>query len=182
MSDLKNNNNGLKDWQLMRQLDDPELQKELDDTELKIIKERDVRFNKDIGAWTDQFYKKYSMQEAYKIRAQVRKEAGKFIRDTEKLNSYMRAKSYDEYKAGPYEKILIRLKDPDYQEKKSKVYNHQPVLPGLEKTPPKDIEAKSIKSTEDIIYENLLRKEKIQKAQQDDEVNNQGLGTLKKYI
>ena len=71
--------NGLDTWENMRKLDDPELQKELDETELKLIKSSDVRFNKDLGSWTDQYYQKYSMQEANRIRAKVRKEASKFI-------------------------------------------------------------------------------------------------------
>jgi len=48
-------------WNVMRKLDYPELQKELDATELKTIKSKDVRFNKEVGAWTDEFYQKYNL-------------------------------------------------------------------------------------------------------------------------
>jgi len=100
-------------WNVMRKLDDPELQKELDAIELKTIKSKDVRFNKEVGAWTDEFSQKYNLGEAHKIRSKVRKEAGKLIKDKDQLDKFMRAKSYEEYTAGPYERILIRLKDRD---------------------------------------------------------------------
>ena len=88
-------------WNAMRKLNDPELQKELDATELRAIKDKDVRFNKDVGAWTNGFYEKYNLGEAHKIRSSVRKEAAKLIKDKDQLNKFMRAKSYEEYTAGP---------------------------------------------------------------------------------
>ena len=54
MSDLKNKN-GLNTWQLMRQLDDPELQKELDETELSVIKNRNFKYDKYVGAFVNKF-------------------------------------------------------------------------------------------------------------------------------
>ncbi len=164
-------------WNVMRKLDDPELQKELDATELKAIKDRDVRFNKEVGAWTDEFYQKYNLGEAYKIRSQVRKEAAKLIKDKDQLNKFMRAKSFDEYTAGPYEKILHRLKDPDYRkEQKKNVYNHQPT-PGMED--PKLEIKKPIKRIEDIQFENFIEQQKQQKAKREYELNNTGIALLK---
>ena len=141
-------------WNTLRKLNDPELQKELDATELRAIKDKDVRFNKEVGAWTDEFYQKYNLGEAHKIRSQVRKEASKLIKDRDQLNKFMRAKSYEEYTAGPYEKILHRLKDPDYRkEKKNNVYNFQPTLPGIDEKPKEKI--KSLKTADDIIKKYL---------------------------
>ena len=168
-------------WNVMRKLDDPELQKELDATELKAIKDRDVRFNKEVGAWTDEFYQKYNLGEAHKIRSQVRKEASKLIKDRDQLNKFMRAKSYEEYTAGPYEKILHRLKDPDYRkEKKNNIYNSQPTLPSIE-DPKLDIK-KPIKTIEDTQFENFMEQQKQQKAAREYKLNNKGLASLKKYI
>ena len=165
-------------WNVMRKLDDPELQKELDATELKAIKDRDVRFNKEVGAWTDEFYQKYNLGEAYKIRSQVRKEAAKLIKDKDQLNKFMRAKSYEEYTAGPYEKILHRLKDPDYRkEKKNNIYNSQPTLPSIE-DPKLDIK-KPIKTIEDTQFENFIEQQKQQKAKREYELNNTGIALLK---
>ena len=141
-------------WNTLRKLNDPELQKELDATELKAIKDKDVRFNKDVGSWTNGFYEKYNLGEAHKIRSQVRKEAGKLIKDRDQLNKFMRAKSYEEYTADPYEKILHRLKDPDYRkETKNNVYNFQPTLPGIDEKPKEKI--KSLKTADDIIKKYL---------------------------
>jgi len=168
-------------WNVMRKLDDPELQKELDATELKAIKDKDVRFNKDVGAWTNGFYEKYNLGEAHKIRSQVRKEASKLIKDRDQLNKFMRAKSYEEYTAGPYEKILHRLKDPDYRkEKKNNIYNYQPTLPGIE-DPKLEIkkETKPIKTIQDIQFENFIEQQKQQKAKREYELNNTGIALLK---
>ena len=168
-------------WNVMRKLDDPELQKELDATELKTIKSKDVRFNKEVGAWTDEFYQKYNLGEAYKIRSQVRKEAGKLIKDKDQLNKFMRAKSYEEYTAGPYEKILHKLKDPNYRkEKKNNIYNYQPTLPGIE-DPKLEIkkETKPIKTIQDIQFENFIEQQKQQKAKREYELNNTGIALLK---
>jgi len=168
-------------WNVMRKLDDPELQKELDATELRVIKDRDVRFNKDVGAWTNGFYEKYNLGEAHKIRSQVRKEASKLIKDRDQLNKFMRAKSYEEYTAGPYEKILHRLKDPDYRkEKKNNIYNYQPTLPGIE-DPKLEIkkETKPIKTIQDIQFENFIEQQKQQKAKREYELNNTGIALLK---
>ena len=168
-------------WNTFRKLNDPELQKELDATELRAIKDKDVRFNKDVGAWTNGFYEKYNLGEAHKIRSQVRKEAGKLIKDRDQLNKFMRAKSYEEYTAGPYEKILHRLKDPDYRkEKKNNIYNYQPTLPGIED--PKLEIKKPIKTIEDIQFENFIKQQKQQKAAREYKLNNKGLASLKKYI
>ena len=165
----------------MRKLNDPQLQKELDATELRAIKNKDVRFNKDVGAWTNGFYEKYNLGEAHKIRSQVRKEASKLIKDRDQLNKFMRAKSYEEYTAGPYEKILHRLKDPDYRkEKKNNIYNYQPTLPSIED--PKLEIKKPIKTIEDIQFENFIKQQKQQKAAREYELNNKGLASLKKYI
>ena len=168
-------------WNVMRKLDDPELQKELDATELKAIKDRDVRFNKDVGAWTNGFYEKYNLGEAHKIRSSVRKEAAKLIKDKDQLNKFMRAKSYEEYTAGPYEKILHKLKDPDYKkEKKNNIYNYQPTLPGIE-DPNLEIkkETKPIKTIQDIQFENFIEQQKQQKAKREYELNNTGIALLK---
>ena len=165
----------------MRKLNDPELQKELDATELRAIKDKDVRFNKEVGAWTDEFYQKYNLGEAHKIRSQVRKEASKLIKDRDQLNKFMRAKSYEEYTAGPYEKILHRLKDPDYKkEKKNNIYNSQPTLPGIE-DPNLEIkkETKPIKTIQDIQFENFIEQQKQQKAKREYELNNTGIALLK---
>jgi hypothetical protein len=168
-------------WNAMRKLNDPQLQKELDATELRAIKNKDVRFNKDVGAWTNGFYEKYNLGEAHKIRSQVRKEASKLIKDRDQLNKFMRAKSYEEYTAGPYEKILHRLKDPDYRkEKKNNIYNYQPTLPSIED--PKLEIKKPIKTIEDIQFENFIKQQKQQKAAREYELNNKGLASLKKYI
>ena len=168
----------LSDWEIMRKLDDPELQKELDATELKAIKDRDVRFNKEVGAWTNGFYEKYNLGEAHKIRSSVRKEAAKLIKDKDQLNKFMRAKSYEEYTAGPYEKILHRLKDPDYRkEKKNNIYNSQPTLPSIE-DPKLDIK-KPIKTIEDTQFENFIEQQKQQKAKREYELNNTGIALLK---
>lgn len=168
-------------WNTLRKLNDPELQKELDATELRAIKDKDVRFNKDVGAWTNVFYEKYNLGEAHKIRSQVRKEAGKLIKDRDQLNKFMRAKSYEEYTAGPYEKILHRLKDPDYKkEKKNNIYNSQPTLPGIED--PKLEIKKPIKTIEDTQFENFMEQQKQQKAAREYKLNNKGLASLKKYI
>ena len=168
-------------WNTLRKLNDPELQKELDATELRAIKDKDVRFNKDVGAWTNGFYEKYNLGEAHKIRSQVRKEAGKLIKDRDQLNKFMRAKSYEEYTAGPYEKILHRLKDPDYKkEKKNNIYNSQPTLPGIED--PKLEIKKPIKTIEDTQFENFMEQQKQQKAAREYKLNNKGLASLKKYI
>lgn len=168
-------------WNAMRKLNDPQLQKELDATELRAIKDKDVRFNKDVGAWTNGFYEKYNLGEAHKIRSQVRKEASKLIKDRDQLNKFMRAKSYEEYTAGPYEKILHRLKDPDYRkEKKNNIYNYQPTLPSIED--PKLEIKKPIKTIEDIQFENFIKQQKQQKAAREYELNNKGLASLKKYI
>jgi hypothetical protein len=168
-------------WNAMRKLNDPQLQKELDATELRAIKNKDVRFNKDVGAWTNGFYEKYNLGEAHKIRSQVRKEASKLIKDRDQLNKFMRAKSYEEYTAGPYEKILHRLKDPDYRkEKKNNIYNYQPTLPSIED--PKLEIKKPIKTIEDIQFENFIKQQKQQKAAREYKLNNKGLASLKKYI
>ena len=168
-------------WNTLRKLNDPELQKELDATELRAIKDKDVRFNKDVGAWTNGFYEKYNLGEAHKIRSQVRKEAGKLIKDRDQLNKFMRAKSYEEYTAGPYEKILHRLKDPDYKkEKKNNIYDSQPTLPGIED--PKLEIKKPIKTIEDTQFENFMEQQKQQKAAREYKLNNKGLASLKKYI
>ena len=168
-------------WNTLRKLNDPELQKELDATELRAIKDKDVRFNKDVGAWTNGFYEKYNLGEAHKIRSSVRKEAAKLIKDKDQLNKFMRAKSYEEYTAGPYEKILHRLKDPDYKkEKKNNIYNSQPTLPGIED--PKLEIKKPIKTIEDIQFENFIKQQKQQKAAREYKLNNKGLASLKKYI
>ena len=168
-------------WNTLRKLNDPELQKELDATELRAIKDKDVRFNKDVSAWTNGFYEKYNLGEAHKIRSQVRKEAGKLIKDRDQLNKFMRAKSYEEYTAGPYEKILHRLKDPDYKkEKKNNIYDSQPTLPGIED--PKLEIKKPIKTIEDTQFENFMEQQKQQKAAREYKLNNKGLASLKKYI
>ena len=168
-------------WNTLRKLNDPELQKELDATELRAIKDKDVRFNKDVGAWTNGFYEKYNLGEAHKIRSQVRKEASKLIKDRDQLNKFMRAKSYEEYTAGPYEKILHRLKDPDYRkEKKNNIYNYQPTLPGIE-DPKLEIkkETKPIKTIQDIQFENFIEQQKQQKAKREYELSNTGIALLK---
>ena len=118
VSEVRSTNHDQRDSKHCLKLNDPELQKELDATELRAIKDKDVRFNKDVGAWTNGFYEKYNLGEAHKIRSQVRKEAGKLIKDKDQLNKFMRAKSYEEYTAGPYEKILHKLKDPNYRKEK----------------------------------------------------------------
>jgi hypothetical protein len=165
-------------WNTLRKLNDPELQKELDATELRAIKDKDVRFNKEVGAWTNGFYEKYNLGEAHKIRSSVRKEAAKLIKDKDQLNKFMRAKSYEEYTAGPYEKILHRLKDPDYRkEKKNNIYNSQPTLPSIE-DPKLDIK-KPIKTAQDIQFENFVEQHKQQKAKREYELNNTGIALLK---
>jgi hypothetical protein len=170
-------------WNVMRKLDDPELQKELDATELRAIKDRDVRFNKDVGAWTNGFYEKYNLGEAHKIRSQVRKEASKLIKDKDQLNKFMQAKSYEEYTAGPYEKILHRLKDPDYRkEQKNNIYNYQPTLPGIEPKVEVKKEFKPIKTAQDIQFENFIEQQKQQKAKREYELNNTGIAALKDRI
>jgi len=172
--------NGLDTWENMRKLDDPELQKELDETELKLIKSSDVRFNKDLGSWTDQYYQKYSMQEANRIRAKVRKEASKFIKDREQLNKFMRSKSYDEYAAGAYERILHRLKDPD---RKSQGTNTPPKSDFInpESNTAEKIIPKPTKTTDEILFENFVESQKSQKQQQQDELFNTGIATLKDF-
>ena len=111
----------------------------------------------------------------------MRKEAAKLIKDKDQLNKFMRAKSYEEYTAGPYEKILHRLKDPDYRkEKKNNIYNSQPTLPGIED--PKLEIKKPIKTIEDTQFENFMEQQKKQKAAREYKLNNKGLASLKKYI
>ena len=176
--------NGLGDtWRAMKEVSkkDPELEKELNETELKLIKDKDVRFNSDLGTWADKYYQKYNLPEANKIRSQVRKEAGKFLKNPSQLNKFMRAKSYEEYAAGPYEKILHRLKDPDYKkEKKNNIYNYQPILPGIDEKPKEEI--KSIQSIEDKYFDQFLEQQKQQKVQREYELNNTGIAALKDQI
>jgi hypothetical protein len=92
----------------------------------------------------------------------------------------MSAKSYDEYKAGPYEKILHKLKNPNPAKKK--IYNYQPTLPGIEPEVEVKKEFKPIKTAQDIQFENFVEQQKQQKSAREYELNNKGLASLKKYI
>ena len=177
MSDLKNKN-GLNTWQLMRQLDDPELQKELDETELSVIKNRNFKYDKYVGAFVNGLGEKAkSAADAIAKNYKVRKAASKRIKGQE-LNRFMTAPDYDTY-ARPFQTALKNVQTKKIPTAPS-TSNNNFVNPGAAME--EKIEPKTIKTTDDIIFENLLTKEKIQKAQLDDEVNNQGLGTLKKYI
>jgi hypothetical protein len=99
-------------------------------------------------------------------------------KNKKELNEFMTIKSYEEYKAGPFEKILHKLKDPDRS--KNKIYNYQPTLPGIDQTPKQEI--KPIKPVQDIEFENFVEQQRQQKLQGEYETNHQGLAVLKDKI
>jgi hypothetical protein len=168
----------LSDWEIMRKLDDSDLQKELDETELSAIKNRNFKYDKYVGAFVNGLGEKAkSAADAIAKNYKVRKAASKIIKGQD-LNRFMTAPDYDTY-ARPFQTALKNVQTKKIPTAPN-TSNNNFVNPGAAME--EKIEPKTIKTTDDIIFENLLRKEKIQKAQQDDEVNNQGLGTLKKYI
>jgi hypothetical protein len=99
---------GLGDtWKIMRETADPEEQKELDDVELKSLKNKTIRFNKDVKEFRDLSGNKYSYKEKYKINSDVRKKASKIIKNPSQLNRFMTAPDFDSYKSTPKVKSVV---------------------------------------------------------------------------
>jgi hypothetical protein len=173
-------NSGLGDtWRAMKisSENDPELKDQLDDIELADLKRKDFRFNPDVGKWCNAYGDRLTAGDAYRERQIVRLKAKKFIKNPKQLDKFMSAKSYDEYKAGPYEKILHKLKNPNPAKKK--IYNYQPTLPGIEPEVEVKKEFKPIKTAQDIQFENFVEQQKQQKAKREYELNNTGIALLK---
>lgn len=193
---------GLSDWEIMRKLDDPELQQQLDETELSSLKKDTYKYNKDIGSFVNGYGEKAaSAAEAISKNYKVRKAANRFIKNKDDLNRFMRARDMETFIGNKrtFENILDKLQKPK-QATPIPTSSSNIANPGANME--EKIEPKPVKTTEDIIFENLLAKEKIKLAniknyhsdlnelsntapdnyELDDEVNNQGLGTLKKYI
>lgn len=101
--------NGLNTWNLMRKLDDPEIQKDLDIVELSALKNKNLKYNKDIGAFTDSYGTKVkSAMEAYKQNLEIRKKASKFLTNKKDLNDFMSAPNWEAYeeRSKPFESAL----------------------------------------------------------------------------
>lgn len=192
----------LSDWEIMRKLDDPKLQQQLDETELSSLKQDTYKYNKDIGSFVNGYGEKAaSAAEALSKNYKVRKAANQFIKNKNDLDCFMRARDMETFIGNKrtFENILDKLQKPK-QLTPIPTSNSNIANPGANME--EKIEPKPVKTTEDIIFENLLAKEKIKLAnvknyhsnlnelsntapdnlELDDEVNNQGLGALKKYI
>ena len=98
---------GLGDtWNYMRQTETPEEKLQYDEVELKSLKNRTIRFNKDVKKFRDSRGQSYNFNEAHKINRDIRKKASAILKDNNALNKFMSAPSFESYKSASKHTVM----------------------------------------------------------------------------
>jgi len=99
-------------WELMKETaSTPEEKQEIEDTELKSFKSGQHFRNKD-NQYENDYGQIITPVKAYAERVKIRKEASKYLTDRTKLNAFVTARSYDDFKGSKtFENILNKLKE-----------------------------------------------------------------------